>query len=507
MRRHLLISILILILLVSLSPIQAQEDTNLLQNPGFEGQFIVVGGDSTLQVAEGWQAWHLPPPAGAPNSVNLRPDYQSAPPNRVRTGNGAQQYDTFFATHTGGILQTVDVTQGSRVQFSAFVYLYSSASFEDIDNSVDPQGVNVSLGIDPNGGTNGDSPSIIWSTPQEYYDEYREVTVTTNALGAKVTVFVRTTVDNAPGLHQVFVDDAALVAVPSDTTPTATETATETPTETVTPVTETVTPVETTETPTETETPETVTPIATTATTTVTTTVTTTRTTTATTTPVTPSKTPYSDEFPNELAYLVVAGDTVGGLALRYDSTVQAIIDYNGLSDSGLIFIGQVLLIPVREGLGSPVILPTATPTPLPPTAVTPVDGGQSGGAQGPVQNGVYIVQTGDTLFSIARRFNTTVATLAAYNSILNPNSIQAGQPLKIPTGGTGPLPAQPIPAQPLPQQPSQPSTGPRIHIVQPGENLFRIGLRYNLTVDVLARANNLFNPNFIFVGQPIIIP
>lgn len=494
MRRHLLISILFLALLFALLPAQAQQSTNLLQNPDFEGQFIVVGGDSTLQVAAGWQAWHLPPPAGAPNSVNLRPDYQSAPPNRIRTGSGAQQYDTFFATHTGGILQTVSVTQGNRLQFSAFVYLYSSASFEDIDNSVDPQGLSVSLGIDPNGGTNGNSPSIIWSTAQEYYDEYREVSVTTNALSNTVTVFVRTTVNNAPGLHQVFVDDAVLVVVPSDSTPT-------TPTDTVTPV-ETVT-----------TTPDasiTVTTTATTATATRTatprpTTVTPTRTTTAT---VAPTRTPYSDDFPNELAYLVTYGDTVIGLAIRYDSTVDAIIGYNGLSASGLIFIGQTLLIPVRAGIGSPVIAPTPTLTPLPPSPATPTDGGTGGQTGG--QGGVYVVQVGDTLFSIARRFNTTAETLAAYNNILNPHRIQAGQVLLIPTPGSQPSPAQPVPAQPVPAQPlpqQPPVTAPRIHIVQPGENLFRIGLRYNMTVDVLARANNLFNPNIIFVGQPIIIP
>ncbi len=48
---------------------------------------------------------------------------------------------------------------------------------------------------------------------------------------------------------------------------------------------------------------------------------------------------------------------------------------------------------------------------------------------------------------------------------------------------------------------------GNTVHIVQPGENLFRIGLRYNLTVDVLVAANSLRSSDHIYVGQRLIIP
>ena len=47
----------------------------------------------------------------------------------------------------------------------------------------------------------------------------------------------------------------------------------------------------------------------------------------------------------------------------------------------------------------------------------------------------------------------------------------------------------------------------PLIHVVQPGENLFRIGLRYGVTVDVLVAANGLGNANRIYVGQRLVIP
>lgn len=46
-----------------------------------------------------------------------------------------------------------------------------------------------------------------------------------------------------------------------------------------------------------------------------------------------------------------------------------------------------------------------------------------------------------------------------------------------------------------------------KYHQVQPGENLFRIGLAYNITVDVLMRANGISNPNLIYAGQSLCIP
>jgi len=48
---------------------------------------------------------------------------------------------------------------------------------------------------------------------------------------------------------------------------------------------------------------------------------------------------------------------------------------------------------------------------------------------------------------------------------------------------------------------------GPVIHVVQRGENLFRIGLRYGVSVNALAAANGIVNPHHIYAGQRLIIP
>lgn len=56
--------------------------------------------------------------------------------------------------------------------------------------------------------------------------------------------------------------------------------------------------------------------------------------------------------------------------------------------------------------------------------------------------------------------------------------------------------------ATPLP-----PTATPRIHVVQPGDNLTRIAERYGVTVDALMQANQMTNPNRIYPGQRLVIP
>ena len=61
------------------------------------------------------------------------------------------------------------------------------------------------------------------------------------------------------------------------------------------------------------------------------------------------------------------------------------------------------------------------------------------------------------------------------------------------------------VPPTCIPTVPAPPAA--HTHTVQAGENLFRISLRYNVTMDALMRANGIFNPNLIYVGQVLRIP
>lgn len=117
---------------------------------------------------------------------------------------------------------------------------------------------------------------------------------------------------------------------------------------------------------------------------------------------------------------------------------------------------------------------------------------GQSGtGYASPTSEIVYVVDPGDTLYAIALRYNTTVDAIAQANGIVNPAFIRPGQRLRIPVAGSGAAPAR----------------GGGIHVVQPGETLTAIAARYGTTVWAIAVANNLPNANWIRAGQTLIIP
>jgi lipoprotein-anchoring transpeptidase ErfK/SrfK len=107
----------------------------------------------------------------------------------------------------------------------------------------------------------------------------------------------------------------------------------------------------------------------------------------------------------------------------------------------------------------------------------------------------VHVVQPGENLYRIALRYGVTMDALAAANGITDPNHVYAGQRLTIPGSGSAPAPASP----------ATPASG--THIVQRGENLYRIALRYGLTTSTLAAANGIANPNHVYVGQVLRIP
>ena len=185
--------------------------------------------------------------------------------------------------------------------------------------------------------------------------------------------------------------------------------------------------------------------------------------------------------------YVVQWGDTMFRIAVRFNTTVQAIAQANNIANPNLIFAGQTLIIP--------------TGGTVPPTVPPSTPGGTV----------IYTVQPGDYLAKIARQFNTTVSAILSVNNIANPNLIFPGQQLVIPTGGTTPPPATSMPATVPPPATSVPSTPPpggqTTYVVQPGDTLNSIARRFGTTTSAIAQANGIVNPNLIFVGQVLVIP
>jgi LysM repeat protein len=144
------------------------------------------------------------------------------------------------------------------------------------------------------------------------------------------------------------------------------------------------------------------------------------------------------------------------GLAIRFGTTVEAIKTRNGLT-ADVIYKDQELIIP---GTSS--------------------DSGKTV---------THVVQPGENLFRIALKYGTTVEAISAANSIVNPALIFAGQELTIPSGST------------------PPTSGAVYHVVQPGESLWSIALKYNTTAWNIAAANGISNINYIYAGQTLRIP
>ena len=158
-----------------------------------------------------------------------------------------------------------------------------------------------------------------------------------------------------------------------------------------------------------------------------------------------------STEPPSESnnIYTVKAGDSLWSIANRYGTTVSILKQLNGLSSDSLS-IGQKLYLPIQD------------------------DGEDSVDA-------TYIVKSGDSLYTIAMKFNTTVNDLMALNH-LKTSLLSIGQVLKIPDGSMG-----------------------SIYIVKSGDSLWSIANRYGTTVASIKQKNELTSDN-LSIGQILYI-
>lgn len=102
-----------------------------------------------------------------------------------------------------------------------------------------------------------------------------------------------------------------------------------------------------------------------------------------------------------------------------------------------------------------------------------------------------YFVQRGETLYTIAKRYQTTVHALVVANHLDDPNAISPGLALVIPRPGEVP----------------SPPPGGILHLVRPGETVLRLAEQFGVDVREILRANQIAHPEFVQPGQQLVIP
>ena len=162
--------------------------------------------------------------------------------------------------------------------------------------------------------------------------------------------------------------------------------------------------------------------------------------------------------------YRIASGDTLGGIARRFRTTVQALMTWNGLP-STRIRAGRYLIVQ-QPG----------------------TEGATVAASSGSAPTGRYTVRRGDSLSRIGSRVGASVSQLRAWNGIRG-SRIIVGQVLKVP----GPAPAPPRPAATASAGPApRPAPSPNHYLIRRGDNLALIAARFGVTVSDLQRWNGI---------------
>lgn len=146
--------------------------------------------------------------------------------------------------------------------------------------------------------------------------------------------------------------------------------------------------------------------------------------------------------------YVVKKGDTLYGIANKYNVSVDNLKSYNNLSTDSLS-IGQIIKIPDNK-----------------------------------VNSNEYVVKSGDSLYSISRKYGVSVDELMSVNN-LKSTVLSVGQVLKIPNSG---------------------EVTNVIYTVKKGDSLWSIAKNNKTTVDAIVKLNNLSNAN-LSIGQKLLLP
>jgi LysM repeat protein len=129
--------------------------------------------------------------------------------------------------------------------------------------------------------------------------------------------------------------------------------------------------------------------------------------------------------------HTIQPGETLARIAAQYGMTLNQLIQLNNITNPDLIYRGQQLAVWSTTDAD-----PTLDDPAAPQITLTEAPAAEAVSAPPAAAESTYVVQRGEHLSQIARRFGLTWTQLAQANNIVNPDQIYAGQTLVIPAGG-----------------------------------------------------------------------
>lgn len=163
---------------------------------------------------------------------------------------------------------------------------------------------------------------------------------------------------------------------------------------------------------------------------------------------------------PGTFLYVIRPGDNFYRLAIRFNTTIPAIISANPMVNPNALRIGQTICIPRQP------IYPSCP------------------------EGNYYTIRSGDNLYDIAVKYNVSLDDLLEANPGINPYMLMVGQVICIPLA---------VPPVDCPEGNS--------YTIQAGDTFYRIARRFNVSLDDLIEANPSIDPDRLLIGQTICIP
>ncbi|HZD11056.1 MAG TPA: hypothetical protein VE553_06915 [Candidatus Binatia bacterium] len=162
------------------------EQSNLLANGEFEGDFHAHRNDDRLLVAAGWAPWWKSAAEDDPPWKNQKPHYSPASVD----DKPSQQVSTPFGTHVAGLWQQIPAAPGNRYELSVMGQAWSSED-DSPGSRRDASDVNLQVGVDPTGGLDPESPLVQWGNTAQPLSRWETLRLSFDAEANIVTVYLR----------------------------------------------------------------------------------------------------------------------------------------------------------------------------------------------------------------------------------------------------------------------------------------------------------------------------